>query len=467
MKILKLIVAGVLLTQPVRGYDVTPTDAMCAEMLAEIKACFSGTRTVEQLLDEWKWGDIRRAFAFTFNPLAPERREICTVFGASPLSIETSAYPIKKEFLFTGSYPLFEEKERLFNGRSPRLRDLNHCYWAFGIARPRISVRRQSLAFVYSSKRSTMYPLVLKHLGLKEPLYEEARLKQPSLCWDTVVYGEVQLEPSPHDAQLLPWGALDAGIDVVYLFRQQNCMGVMLLNRKSIPSKGEQRNVSPSLYTAICDYHRLAEDFFWIPDRQAERFAKQIAGLDPLSSRRRNLSDLFNRSMTKHGDNGEYISRLGLRFSGCFEHPQELHLTAPWYVHSYYESPSGELVLQSLVWSPDGLVEKLRSFVVDVSKLPEGAQVLLPYGLDIKPYLREYPTTSVLYEHIRADKRSRIIVQPYIAYLYEDDRLSKVLVCHDKNGPPDHGWSLVRELYVCEATGYFWPVRRAYAPLED
>jgi hypothetical protein len=68
--------------------------------------------------------------------------------------------------------------------------------------------------------------------------------------------------------------------------------------------------------------------------------------------------------------------------------------------------------------------------------MADEANVLLPKGLDIKPYLQTYPSANVLYEHFRLDKRSRIIVQPYVAYLYEDNRLIKVLVCTDKNGPP-------------------------------
>lgn len=81
LKILKLAVTGVLLAQPVRCNDVIPTDTMCAEMLAEIKACFSGTRTVEQLTNEWKWGDIRSAFAFDFMNNVQKRRHFAWFWG--------------------------------------------------------------------------------------------------------------------------------------------------------------------------------------------------------------------------------------------------------------------------------------------------------------------------------------------------------------------------------------------------
>jgi len=83
LKILKLAVTGVLLAQPVRCNDVIPTDTMCAEMLAEIRACFSGTRSVEQLTNEWKWGDIRSAFAFDFMNNVPEKAALHG-FGGMP-----------------------------------------------------------------------------------------------------------------------------------------------------------------------------------------------------------------------------------------------------------------------------------------------------------------------------------------------------------------------------------------------
>lgn len=456
---------GVLLTQPARSYDVVPTDTMCAEMLAEFSACFSGERTVEQLTSEWKWGNIRRAFGFDFISDTPGQAAFCRVLGACPLSFETGTYFKEKEFLFVGGGLPLEEKDSLFDGRWPLVRDLRHCYWALGVKTDRISVRRQSLAFVYCSRRSAMYSLAHEHLGLKEPSYEDVQSKHPSLCWDTIVHDETQFEPSGAEIQAVPWGALNAEVDVMYLFHRRNCMGVMLLNRNSIP-KGNPKRVPPSPDTATRDFSRLTEDFFWMPDRQIERFTKEIATLDPLARRRRDLSYIFNRAMAKHGDNGEYMKRLGFRFLGTLAHPTKMHYEAPWYEYSYYESPGGDMVLQSLEWNPNW-EEKFCSFVLDVKNLPEEARLLLPYGLDIKPYLRTPPSAGVLYEHVRGDKRARIVVQPHIAYLYEDNRLAKILICNDEKGLPDHGWSLVRELFIDEETGYFWPVTRAYSPLEN
>ena len=467
LKILKSIVTSVLLTQPVRGYDVVPTDAMCAGMLAEIKACLSGERTVEQLLNEWKWGDIKTAFAFN-SYITPEKEIVVgTVFGVCPSEkvMVGLTFPFSFE---TGRPPFPNDLEPqlndLNNGHWPHVSDLEKCYWAFGIERNLISVRQKSLMFVYCSKRSPFYFLALRHLGLQEPQYEEVQTKQSVLCWDTAVHGKTRFEPSGVDVQVVPWGTLNDEVDVAYLFNQRKCVGIMLLNRKNIPAKSDPEIASPD--TATRDFSKLNGNFLWMPDRKAEGFEKEIAAHNIPDRRKENLSYILNRARTKHADNGEYLKLLGFRFLGSFTHPAELHLDAPWYVYCYYESPGRDMVLTSLEWNPNW-VEKFLSFVMDVKKLPEEARILLPHGLDIKPYLYTPPSSGVLYEHVRTDKRARIVVQPHIAYLYEDDRLSKILVCNDENGPPDHGWSLVREFYVCAWTGYFWPVTRAYSPLEQ
>lgn len=449
LKILNCIMIGVLLAQPVRSYDVVPTDKMCAEMLAEFRACFSGARTVEQLTSEWKWGGIRNAFGFDFIA-APERAALCMVFGACPPKFKTSTYPL-------------EEDDFLLSGRWPFVRDLENCYWALGVKTDQISVRRQSLAFVYCSRRNAMYRLAHKHLGLEEPQYEDVRTKQPSLCWDTVMHDETQFVRSGADVQVVPWGALNAEIDVVYLFYRRTCMGVMLLNRKSNP-KGIPRSVPPSPDTATRNFSRLDEEFRWVPEHQVEDFTKLYSMR--LSQGKRDTSQYFNRDIASHNDNGDLMKRLGFRFLGAFRHPNPMNYYAPWRKFYYYESPGNDITLRSMFGGRDW-IERVYSFVLDVKNLPEEARILLPYGLDIKPYLHTPPSSGVLYEHVRGDKRSRIVVQPHIAYLYEDDRLVKILVCHDKKGPRDHGWNLVRELYVCEETGYFWPVRRAYSPLEN
>ena len=457
LKMLNCIMIGMLLTQPVRSYDVVPTDKMCAEMLAEFSACFSGARTVEQLTSEWKWGDIREAFGFDFIA-DPERAVLCMVFGACPPQFKTSTYPL-------------EEEEFLFRGQWPFVRDLENCYWALGVKTDQISVRRQSLAFVYCSRRNAMYRLAHKHLGLEEPQYEDVRTKQPSLCWDTVMHDETQFVHSGADVQVVPWGALNAEIEVLYLFYRRTCMGVMLLNRKSIP-KETPRSVPPSPDMATRDFSRLDEEFRWFLEIQVEDFAKwhseYFAKWRPgyMAQSGEDRRNRLNRVLTRHKDNGDFMRHLGTRFLGVLRHPQPMNYYAPWSNFYYFESPGNNITLRSVWGGRDGS-ERIDFFVVDLKDLPEEARILLPYGLDIKPYLHTPPSSGVLYEHVRGDKRSRIVVQPHIAYLYEHDRLVKILVCHDKKGPRDHGWSLVRELYVCEETGYFWPVRRAYSPLEN
>jgi hypothetical protein len=146
---------------------------------------------------------------------------------------------------------------------------------------------------------------------------------------------------------------------------------------------------------------------------------------------------------------------------------------APWRKFNYYKSTNDVAFLRSVVEERGYFnFERFDSLVLDVERMGEGAQALLPNGLDIKPYLHSYPSADVLYEHVRADGRYRIVVQPYIAYLYRDKDLTKVLVCGSKNGPADHGWSLVREWYCYEgyqcdegSEWYYWPVQRAYCPL--
>ena len=442
LKILIFIVTGAFLTQPVRGYDVVPTDAMCAEMLTEIKACFSGTHTVEQFTNEWKWGSVRLAYVFKFGHVAPEKREECMVLATSPVPLNTNKY-----------------YSDLLTPLPPTRSDLKKCHWAFGVKKSRAS-GKQSLTFIFCPKRSAMYPLMMKHFGLQEPQYEDICSKQPSQCWATIVYSKIQFEYSWVDDQFVREDSLHAEMDVIYLFNQQECEGVMLLGKNNVPSKDESRKVSS--HTGILDFSKFTEKFRWVPDHQIEHFANEKENLNPRVKER--LTNLLDSQIILYKGNEEYIRHSGFRFLGEQKTPA-IHFVAPWRELSYYESLHGDTVLRSIVGIPQWL-ENFDSFVLNVSNLSGEAQILLPYGLDIRPYLHTPPSSRLLYEHVRADKRVRIVVQPHIAYLYEDNRLSKILVCNDENGPPDHGWSLVREFYVCEETGYFWPVTRAYSPLE-
>ena len=308
-----------------------------------------------------------------------------------------------------------------------------------------------------------MFPLALKHLGLCAPQREDVLSKQPSQYWETTVYDQTRFKYFWADNQIIRWDALDLETDVFYFFIQsyRKCEGVMLLNKKSVPSESKSRKVFPD--TTIYDFSKFNEEFRWVPDHQADRFTKE--NIERLTHGGRDTSYLLDRDMAQHKDNGDLMKRFGFRFSGILRHPQPMNYYAPWSKISYYESPSSDMTFRG-VWGGRGWVERFDSFVLDVKNLPEEARVLLPCGLDIKPYLHSPPATGLLYEHVRYDKRARIVVQPHIAYLYEDGCLVKILVCRHEDGPPDHGWSLVRGFYFSMGTGYFWPVPRAYSPLE-
>lgn len=153
--------------------------------------------------------------------------------------------------------------------------------------------------------------------------------------------------------------------------------------------------------------------------------------------------------------------------AGTIKTPLCEHFDAPWPEFGYFVSRKYGLVLRSYVFAGGYIPrERIESFVLNTDRMTENTNIILPHGLDIRPYLNKYPNTGVLYEHVRADNRVRMIVCPYIAYLYQEKKLVKILVCSDKNGPADHGWSLLRGYYCYEEMPeYYWPVSRGYYPV--
>ena len=436
----------------------TDFQSLTSCMLSDFKTCFSGELTPKQLINEWRWGGINLAFVFNFAHMLPENQLLCWVFAACPSSGDRNRDFPFKEF--------------------PRVNDLwrenTHPYLTFGV-RKNQAEGKQSLSFVYCSKKSDIYRHFLNLLDLCEPSYEEARMKHPTQCWDTFVYDKEKFQHSPIDDQFVRWDALNPEIVVVYRYNQQQCMGVMLIRRDVISPIG-----------GTCESNRLAgtlnlskfdETFRWIPDYKVERFAEEATNyLKTAQARGREvrIENVYfkplNNLMMKYKENNELFQNQKLRHFGVMHMPSDENLNIPWKQFSYYKSFHSAVFLRSKTeWHFEP--ERFDSFVLDIEKIDDGVQVLLPNGLDIKPYLRTYPVANVVYEHIRADKCSRIIVQPYIAYLYENDRLAKILVCGNKNGPADHGWCLVRNYYCYEeykcnegSEWYYWPVRRAYFP---
>ena len=424
----------------------TSTRSLCSDMLMGFKACFSGELVPEQLINGWKWGDIIFAFTLDFSHVMIENQHICSIFAVAPPS--------------TNSHRVFPS----LNSKWGYLNDNDHPYLMFGINTERLN-KKQSLSFVYCSKNSVMYPHLLNMLNLLEPSYEEAKEKQPSQCWDSKIYEKQSFHYARIDDQFIHWGTLNSEIDIVYRCYQQRCMGVMLIRRDRISPV--DWNPDGRHRMDILDLHRFAYDFKWIPDHQIERFANEITGR--LAQDKKIYTNDFGRCMAQCNDNNAFVRHLGFRYLGVVRTPSDQIFDVPWTKFSYYKSANNVVTLRSRVEERGSFnFEKFDSFVLNVEQMDEEAQVLLPNGLDIKPYLHSYPSENVLYEHIRFDKRYRIIVQPYIAYLYRDKSLIKILVCGNKNGPADHGWSLVRGYYCYEGMDwYYWPVSKAYSPLEN
>ena len=441
--------------------DDTSARSVCSGMLADFKVCFSGEVAPAQLIDEWKWGSIRFAFNFNFAHVTAEDRYVCSIFAACPGSApkETNSFftepPVLRNFCW-------------YEGPPP--------YLMFGI-KTRKEIGKQSLVFVYCSKQSDIYSDFIKTLNLHEPSYEEAQAKYPAQCWDTTIYDKQSFLHSQDedeglriDDQFIHWGILSPEIDVVHRFNRGIYFGVMLVKRDP-PSPLDE---APEIHrqTGVLDLSKFTEDFTWIPKHQLERFSTRLSSL--LARDKEDIAYhstyTFSRVMLQHADNNGFVRSLGVRHSGIVRTMSDPIPDVPWKEFSYYKSTNGVVTLRnSIARSYGGFdLERFHSFVLDMERIDEGADILLPNGLDIKPYLHSYPSENILYEHARADKRSRIIVQPYIAYLYEDGRLVKALVCRDKNGPADHGWSLVRGYYCYEGMAwYYWPVQRAYSPLGD
>ena len=444
---------------PLVGTGDTSTHELCSNMLADFKACFAGELTPERLVNEWKWGDIKLTSVFDFAAVENPRSGL--IFATCPFGTDMGT---KGTFSLLNDYPKVHD---IWFGDRP--------YLTFGIQYNHIS-KKHFLTFVNCSKKSDMYPYVHSVLKLSEPSSGDVRTRLPFQYWDTTVHDKQSFQYSRIDDQFVLWDVLASAIDVVYRFNQQECIGVMLVARDSasvVARNSEKRNHQKGTF----DLSKFTENFRWIPDHQIEHFAREevnhLAEDKPYHSVydfSRTFAQFFKSKMGQCESNNEFVQRLGFRHLGIVRTPVDYILDVPWADFSYYKSIDDIVILRSREAEGVGEfhLELFDSFVLNVEEIADGVQALLPNALEIKPYLHKYPATGVLYEHIRADQRSRIIVQPYIAYLYEDSKLVKILVCSDKNGPADHGWCLQRSFYANEILkGYYWPVSRAYSPLED
>jgi len=431
----------------------TSTRLLCSSMLTDLKACFSEELAPKSLINDWKWGSIKFAFAFDFAHTVTENQNFCCIYMAGHGEVEASTEEWRAEY--------------------PKVRDLcwydGPRYLMFGVKTSHES-KKQSLVFVYCAKTYDTYPDFLSILNLCEPSYEEVEMKHPAQCWNTTVYDKQRFlnsqdEDSYIDDLFVHWGTLGSNLDVVYRFNQKKCIGVMLVPHPT--GEGSER----FLWTDTLDLSKFTEEFRWIPKHQLERFAEEMS-TRLAQDKSHGFIYSFSRDMLNHVDNNEFVRRQGFRHLGVVSTMSAVIPDVPWTSFSYYKSANNAVTLRSKTDRSRGDIipnfEKFDSFVLNVEGMDEGGQVLLPNGLDIKPYLHSYPSENVLYEHIRFDKRYRIIVQPYIAYLYRDKSLIKILVCGNKNGPADHGWSLVRGYYCYEGMDwYYWPVSKAYSPLEN
>jgi hypothetical protein len=312
---------------------------------------------------------------------------------------------------------------------------------------------------------------------LEEPSCEDAKKNHPSQYWETIVHHSDAIAEMNHiDDQFIRWKEFNSELDWVFRFNQGNCTGVMLRRRE--PTLSSDEPISPEKTVEHLDLREFTDKFIWISDYQIRQF--EIETQEGLASRKadpkrstdnerrdRLRLDAFDQFMEKYKANRVHVQKLGLQSLGIVKTPLCERFGAPWPEFGYFVSKKSGLVLRSNAFSGGYIArERVDSFVLNTEGMTKDTSVLLPYGLDIKQYQNEYPATGVLYEHVRTDKRARIIIQPYIAYLYHDKKLVMVLVCNNKKGPADHGWSLQRGYYCYEGMPeYFWPVSRGYCPL--
>lgn len=455
---LKYLFCGVALSQ--YAFCNTPASPPSSEMLSEVMRCFEEKRSPEELIRGWKYGQIRRAFVFKTQDITGVQGSLDYIFATCPADAQTSG------FLSHGYFPdVFLDD----------LGDLDSQYFTFGLQRP-LTHKRFSLVFISCAKSSVLYPDFLKFFKLEEPSCEEVKKKQPSQYWETDVrqrdaFGEM----NPIDDQFIRWKEHSSELDWVFRFNRGKCAGVLLRRREprfsDVPVSSEEA-------FGHLDLREFTDKFVWVSDCQVARFHRETNEISSTEKQRdkkdapnkidlsRRRLDAFNHFTEKYRANGVYVQNVGLQSTGTVKTPLCEHFGAPWPEFGYFVSKKHGVVLRSHVFTGGYIPrERVESFVLNTDRMTEDTSVSLPHGLDIKPYLDKYPDSGVLYEHVRADGRMRIIVCPYIAYLYQEKKLVRILVCNDKNGPVDHGWSLQRGYYCYERMPeYYWPVSRGYCP---
>lgn len=456
----KYLFCGIVLSQYAFG-DMA-ANPLSSDMLSEVTQCFERKKSPEELITGWKWGQIKRAFMFKTQDMMGNQGNLNYILAACPAGARTKGFLCFELFPHVSVYDLDDQ---------------DTPYLMLGLQRSHTS-KQFSLVFMSCAKSSVLYPDILKFFKLEEPSCEDVKKKQPSQYWETVAHHRDAVDEVNHiDDQFIRWREFNPELDWVFRFNQGKCTGVMLRRRE--PSFSSGVPISPEETVGHLDLRELTDKLLWISDYQIRQF--QNESQERLANRKtdpktntdnehwdRRRLDAFNHFMEKYKANRVYVQKLGLQSVGVVKTPLSERFGAPWPEFSYFVSKKYGLILRSKAFS-GGFIdrERVESFVLRTDGMAGDENVLLPHGLDIKPYLNEYPTTGVLYEHVRTDKRARIIVQPYIAYLYCDKKLVMVLVCNNKDGPVDRGWSLQRGYYCYEGMPeYYWPVSRGYCPLD-
>lgn len=405
---------------------------LTTNMLSEVMLCCSDKESPNKLINKWRFGDVRFAYNFAFRKSwAEEYRKYCSIIAMCPKS------PYKFAVGWFDEYPNVGYIDA--NDRP---------YFLLGELRDYTTTpTNQVLAFIYCDRSSVIYEQFLTFYDIKKLSYKEIQNKYANQCWNTKIYSENCFTNSYIDDQFVNIGLKKHGLSIVLRYNQDKCRGVLLMKPEFNPEISIKTKKKPQNLLSL-DFSKLSEKFRWIPLHVISEMAQQ---------RQESTTEQFK-------EQNDYLNKLGMKFNGFVNAPICVELEVPSRRYNYYSSDNQ---VATIISKEFGYREDFHSLILDITQIDSKAIIKLPYNLDIKPYLDKYPNHGILYEHIRHDNRARIIVQPYLASLYEDRKLTRILVCNHKSGPVDHGWSLVRKYYSHERMEqYFWPINKAYQPLE-
>lgn len=284
-------------------------------------------------------------------------------------------------------------------------------------------------------KKSHFFKQVLFHLECKIPKWEEVTKSEPHLFWRTVFAGQSQSFETKNSYSYV---LKKRPLNLRFKFEGTELKSVIISAQPSEIAEETKALPPVSESASALDLSDLRIGHRW-------RIAKNIRYDElPVSVRKKQSRESFEKHITdlKLKQKQEFLpmEKIGAKLVSQST-LDNLQITFA-LTRRTYSALDGLLSVKTHygenVFSH---IETIEGVLIDFGNIKR--KIILPMNIDIPKMYPGAKFSEKLYEHIRYDKKQRIVVCRQFVFLYENDVLTKVYYSDGKTGPQNHGFEVV------------------------